>query len=140
MSTPQVIVSQLLERLAPSWPWELVDRAQAAIDDADPDGLNAFAYEPDWYAAIDDALGAVPQNDRERELIAKLREVTSPARSRSAAGYTVGQAAGDFAGGVADDVIGARDVVVKGTKKAFPVGLALGIAGGLWYLFGGRRR
>ena len=126
-AVPLEVLWNLAERLAvrDQWPGDLLQRVGVALLDADPDGIDALASDPEWYEAAADALEIVPRNAGERALLAPVVDVARQGET-GARPYTLKDAAADVVGGVAADV----QAVAEGAAKVAEVPRELARAAG----------
>lgn len=93
-SVPQDIALRTAAQLAQknAWPPGLLERVDTAIRGADPEGVDYFAAQADWWQAIANALTGPGWYAGEAELLRPLVEVAQSG-GQGARPYTVGQAA-----------------------------------------------
>jgi hypothetical protein len=93
-SVPQNIALNTAAQLAVknAWPPGLLEKVNTAIRDADPEGVDYFAAQADWWQAVANSLTGPAWFAGEAELLRPLVEVAQSG-GQGARPYTVGQAA-----------------------------------------------
>lgn len=93
-SVPQNIALTTAAQLAQknAWPPGLLERVNTAVRNADPEGVDYFAAQADWWAAIAKSLSGPGWYAGEVKLLEPLLEVAQSG-GQGARPYTLGQAA-----------------------------------------------
>ena len=140
MTAAQTVAKQTAVGLASRyrWPAPLLPAVLEAIGTADPDGIDAFAEEADWWAAIDEKLAEVQATlpAAEQAFLRPLRDVSI--QGAGGARYGVGEVAADVVDQGRLTAQAAADVaapVVEAATSARTVGMGAALLALLGWLF-----